>query len=449
MSEMNRKVKMKSCEICKSVEIIESHNRKYCPDCIKERDRRHGRKQARKKSRAIRERLDKNFIENNYEKHHLTPLGFNEASPISYQSYHNHFRMTWREILKRYDKEDEFTCYLLSGYRKFYKETGNYGMEEFEKYIKVSQAILDTYDHDIFRNSVGAEYLRHTSQSLRQNFMTTVENLGRLPLTNEEFAEHSKIHIQTYVRHYKIKENHLETIVGNYVPKEEYDTYLKAKKKAMEKAERKRVTMLNGIYEKSDEEVERITRETVDQYIEKHQQIPSLAEFDSLSGMRVQTLRRRYGKTYRELIEGYGYDTRLWKIKRHSKESMVIDAFEKILKCKGQAQVTFEWLKGGKGWALRCDSYFSDYGLVVEYDGEGHTLPVDFAGRGEDWALNALKETQRNDAIKNHLIPKNGLTLIRIGYDEPYWDEDFLRVRLLEHGVTPPNHTIALDSIDE
>lgn len=446
---MSKIVKMKLCEICNEVEIVDSHNRKYCRDCVKERDRRYGRKQAHKKSMSIRKRLDNNFKKNDYRGRYLTPLGFNEISPIKYQNYHNHFRLTWREILKRYGKEQEFTEYLFKKYKEFYKETGNFGMQQFGYYVKVSQLILDTYNHDKFRQSIDMEYNRHTESDLRENFLLTVESLGRLPLINEEFAKHSKIHIQTYVRQHNIKSNHLERIVEKYVSEEEFLKYLTDKRQAMVESEKNRIVKLNGIYKHSDEEVERKVREMIDKHIKKYQQLPSQAEFDECSGMRFQTLRNRYKITYRGMFERLGYDMNLLKINKYSKEHLTVDTYEKILGYRAIPQATFDWLKGDKGWALRCDAYFPNYNLIIEYDGEGHSLPIDFAGRGEEWAMKNLEETQRNDAIKNALIPQHGIKLIRINYDEPYWDEDFLRIRLLENGIVPPNHTIVLDNIEK
>lgn len=56
---------------------------------------------------------------------------------------------------------------------------------------------------------------------------------------------------------------------------------------------------------------------------------------------------------------------------------------------------------------------------LVEYDGEQHYQPIDFAGKGKDWAENQLKLTQTRDNIKNEYCKNKNIVLIRI----PYWEK--------------------------
>lgn len=60
---------------------------------------------------------------------------------------------------------------------------------------------------------------------------------------------------------------------------------------------------------------------------------------------------------------------------------------------------------------------FNELKFLIEYDGEQHFFPVDFAGKGEEWAEEQFKETQKRDSIKNDYCNDNGITLYRI----PYW----------------------------
>jgi hypothetical protein len=64
---------------------------------------------------------------------------------------------------------------------------------------------------------------------------------------------------------------------------------------------------------------------------------------------------------------------------------------------------------------------------LVEYDGEQHFKPIDFAGKGELWALQQLHITQRRDQIKTDYCLKNNIPLIRI----PYWERQNLEHYLL------------------
>ena len=72
---------------------------------------------------------------------------------------------------------------------------------------------------------------------------------------------------------------------------------------------------------------------------------------------------------------------------------------------------------------------------LIEYDGEQHFEPVDFAGKGEEWALEQHLGVVERDNIKNQYCKDNNIPLLRI----PYWDfhniETILEEFLIEHGV--------------
>jgi len=152
----------------------------------------------------------------------------------------------------------------------------------------------------------------------------------------------------------------------------------------------------------------------------------------------MSTICHRLGKTYYEILDDLGYDITLGKT---STENEVTNTIATILRDEPIRQATFDWLKGDKNWRLRCDAYFSNQQLIIEFDGKQHFEPIEFFG-GEK----AFKRIQANDAIKNILIPSHGIKLIRIAYDEPYWDKDFLIMRLLESGVSIPNYKLIKDS---
>ena len=65
---------------------------------------------------------------------------------------------------------------------------------------------------------------------------------------------------------------------------------------------------------------------------------------------------------------------------------------------------------------LPFDFYLPEYNLCIEYDGEQHFLPIDFAGQGEKWAKEQLTITQKHDDIKNQYCKDNNIGLIRIPY---------------------------------
>lgn len=65
---------------------------------------------------------------------------------------------------------------------------------------------------------------------------------------------------------------------------------------------------------------------------------------------------------------------------------------------------------------LPFDFYLSNYNICIEYDGKQHFEPVDFAGKGEEWAKQQFDVVKRHDAIKTQYCQENNIKLLRIPY---------------------------------
>lgn len=68
---------------------------------------------------------------------------------------------------------------------------------------------------------------------------------------------------------------------------------------------------------------------------------------------------------------------------------------------------------------LPFDFYLPQYNLCIEYDGRGHYEPIDWGGRGGDWAKENLEWVQNHDIIKDEFCRNNNILLLRI----PYWED--------------------------
>ena len=66
---------------------------------------------------------------------------------------------------------------------------------------------------------------------------------------------------------------------------------------------------------------------------------------------------------------------------------------------------------------LRPDFIIEDKKIWIEYDGIQHFEPIDFAGKGEEWALEQFEKTKEKDRLKDEYAKENKWKLIRI----PYW----------------------------
>ncbi len=68
--------------------------------------------------------------------------------------------------------------------------------------------------------------------------------------------------------------------------------------------------------------------------------------------------------------------------------------------------------------SLPFDFYLSKYNICIEYDGIQHFEPVDFSGKGKEWAKMQFEYTQRHDKIKTEYCQNNNIKLLRIAYFE-------------------------------
>lgn len=66
--------------------------------------------------------------------------------------------------------------------------------------------------------------------------------------------------------------------------------------------------------------------------------------------------------------------------------------------------------------ALLFDFYLPQLNVCIEYDGIQHFQPIDFAGKGEKWAIQNFEGTQLHDKIKDKYCRNNNISLLRIPY---------------------------------
>jgi hypothetical protein len=67
---------------------------------------------------------------------------------------------------------------------------------------------------------------------------------------------------------------------------------------------------------------------------------------------------------------------------------------------------------------LPFDFYLPYHITCMEYQGEQHFFPIDFAGKGKEWAKSEFKKNQIRDQIKRDFCLQNNIKLIEI----PYWE---------------------------
>ena len=79
---------------------------------------------------------------------------------------------------------------------------------------------------------------------------------------------------------------------------------------------------------------------------------------------------------------------------------------------KYNVEQTFKWM--GR---LRLDFYLPDYNIGIECQGEQHYEPVDYAGKGTEWAEKQFEKVQERDKRKLNECTKHNIPIIYIKYD--------------------------------
>ena len=79
-------------------------------------------------------------------------------------------------------------------------------------------------------------------------------------------------------------------------------------------------------------------------------------------------------------------------------------------------QKKFPWLKSKK--AMSLDFYLPDYKMAIECQGEQHFKPVDFAGKGKEWANKRFNLNKKQDKRKKFLCKENKVNILYLNYNE-------------------------------
>lgn len=79
-------------------------------------------------------------------------------------------------------------------------------------------------------------------------------------------------------------------------------------------------------------------------------------------------------------------------------------------------QKTFDGLVGVGNTKIRYDFYLPKHNLLIEYQGIQHEKPIDFSGRGEDFAIKCFENQQEHDNRKREYAKKNNIKLLEIWY---------------------------------
>jgi len=92
----------------------------------------------------------------------------------------------------------------------------------------------------------------------------------------------------------------------------------------------------------------------------------------------------------------------------------------------------FEGLIGLNTGNLSYDFYLPNYNLLIEYQGIQHEKPIDFEGKGEEWAKEQFEYQQEHDRRKREYAKNNNINLLEIWYYDFDNIEEILTNQLLK-----------------
>ena len=87
---------------------------------------------------------------------------------------------------------------------------------------------------------------------------------------------------------------------------------------------------------------------------------------------------------------------------------------------KYERQKKFKWL--GK---QSLDFYLPEYNLAIECQGIQHFKPVDFAGKGQEWANKAFEDIKKRDDIKLKKCSAHNIEMIYVVDNDEYFDSKY------------------------
>lgn len=136
------------------------------------------------------------------------------------------------------------------------------------------------------------------------------------------------------------------------------------------------------------------------------------------SRKKVEIIHKICGSIYKVSPDKFLRGTRC-PVCKNTKGEMAIFTYLNEKNIKNTKQFVFEDCKFEK--ILRFDFAILDdndnLAYLIEYDGQQHFEPIDFASKGKEWAINQFEITKKRDQIKNQYCKDNNILLYRI----PYW----------------------------
>lgn len=286
---------------------------------------------------------------------------------------------------------------------------------EFCKWHKITTRSLVVDEVFDERKELYHAQKTYSLDDLRDNFISVYNMFGRVPTYNE-FDDNTSISINTYALKLGLRGTVYDALIEMYLSKEERNKY----RVSMDEYRRElgRTKGVKNFVKYTDTELHDNFKNVFDYYYQKYNSYPTRKIFNSVTKIDESVYRARYKMKWSELCEHYGYKITV----KFKAEHLALEMCKDILGCNYIPQKTFDWLINDRKHHLFCDGYFKELGLVIEFDGAAHRVPVKIYG--------GQKTTNRqkyNDIVKDNLLKEHGISVIRIDSRIKWYTEDGMR----------------------
>ena len=108
---------------------------------------------------------------------------------------------------------------------------------------------------------------------------------------------------------------------------------------------------------------------------------------------------------------------------KSSKLENIVESILKNKKINFEKEKRFSWLG-----SQRLDFYLPDYNIGIECQGIQHFEPVDFAGKGVEWAMKEYEKNINFDICKQKLCKENNIKLFYINYNDKKIEDSIIKI---------------------
>ena len=285
-------------------------------------------------------------------------------------------------------------------------------LSEFYNWHKINKHsfIVDEVFEE--RKSFYQEQKTYSLDDLKDNFVSLYNKFGRV-LTYNEFVDNTNISLTTYCKKLNLSGQVYEILIGMYLSEEIKNEYLRDRKEFW-----KEIGSTKGVLnfiKYTEDDLDKNFKNIFEYYYDNYNSYPTRRVFNSVSQIDDSVYRKRLNMKWSEICKHYGYENSI----RNKNEHFALEICKSILKADYIPQKTFDWLINETNHHLFCDGYFESLGIVVEFDGVAHRMPVKVYG-----GIDTMNRQKHNDRIKDKLLKEHNIVVIRIDSRLKWYTEE-------------------------